>query len=238
MSDVETTVKNNNNQPEQLVLDLPHRAALNAEDFLVSSCNKAAVDLIDIWPNWPHHCVLISGPAGCGKTHLVNVWRMRSNAELLDASTLDAASLRQLSPETKGVVLEDIDKIRPYENAFFHLINLAKEQSFHILTTAQSMPGEWDITLPDLRSRLRSLATVSIGTPDEALLKTMLVKLFADRQIDVAPQVIDYVSLRMNRSMEWVCNFVEQADKAALAAGRKVSRKIASDVIEQLQDHN
>jgi hypothetical protein len=31
----------------QLTLDLPHRAAHGAEDFLVSGCNLAAVRLID-----------------------------------------------------------------------------------------------------------------------------------------------------------------------------------------------
>jgi chromosomal replication initiation ATPase DnaA len=37
----------------QLTLDLPHRTALDAEDFLVSDCNRAAVKLIDAWPEWP-----------------------------------------------------------------------------------------------------------------------------------------------------------------------------------------
>lgn len=220
-------------EPEQLAFDLPHRAALDAEDFLVSTCNQAAVDLVDAWPDWPHHLVLISGPKGCGKTHLVNVWRMRSGATLLGADDLSTHRLAGL-PLEKGVVIENIDREPPDEKALFHLINLAKEQKFDILLTARSLPGEWQVALPDLRSRLRSLPPISIGSPDEALLKTLLVKLFSDRQIDVAPHVIDYVALRMDRSTDWVGRFVEATDKAALAAGRKVSRKIAADVIESL----
>ena len=33
--------------PEQLVLDLAHRQALGAEDFLVSASNAAAIDIVD-----------------------------------------------------------------------------------------------------------------------------------------------------------------------------------------------
>lgn len=221
-------------EPQQLVFDLPHRAALNAEDFLVSGCNQIAVDMIDSWPNWPHHVVLISGPSGCGKTHLVNVWRKKTGADLIEAADLTVEKLATWTAKEAGVVIEDIDQLRPDEKAFFHLINLAKEREFHILLTAQTMPGEWQIDLPDLRSRLRSLAAISISTPDEALLKTLLVKLFSDRQLYVAPHVIDYVAVRMERSMDWLCRFVEETDKAALAAGRKVSRNIAAEVIQKL----
>jgi chromosomal replication initiation ATPase DnaA len=64
----------------QLVLDLPLRPALSREDFLVTPSNQAAVALIDQWPQWPGPAALIIGPAGSGKSHLVEVWRQRSGA--------------------------------------------------------------------------------------------------------------------------------------------------------------
>ena len=56
--------------PVQLALDLPHRQALGAEDFLVGDSNSAAVDVIDSWPDWPNHAVIVCGSAGAGKSHL------------------------------------------------------------------------------------------------------------------------------------------------------------------------
>ena len=49
--------------PDQLILDLAHRPALEAEDFLISRSNQAAADIVDRWPDWPHACVVVVGPA-------------------------------------------------------------------------------------------------------------------------------------------------------------------------------
>ena len=49
--------------PDQLVLDLAHRPALEAEDFLVSRSNQAAADFIDRWPDWPQASAVVVAPA-------------------------------------------------------------------------------------------------------------------------------------------------------------------------------
>jgi len=219
--------------PEQLVLDLPHREARGAEDFLVSQCNEAAVRIIDQWPNWPNLAFLIVGPPGCGKSHLANVWRSLAEADELIARDLDHTSIAPLANE-KALIIEDIDR-EPYdETALFHLLNLSKEKGFSLLLTARTPPGHWTVSLPDLRSRLRSLPVVPIDPPDETLLKAVLIKLFNDRQIIVSPHVVDFIALRMERSMDWVRIFVGRVDKAALSAGRKVTRQLASEVLTGL----
>ena len=64
----------------QLVFELKHYPALDAEDFIASGNNAAAVELIDRWPDWPSHVIVVAGPEGAGKSHLANVWRRRSDA--------------------------------------------------------------------------------------------------------------------------------------------------------------
>ncbi|HVJ77827.1 MAG TPA: hypothetical protein VM620_08335, partial [Hyphomicrobium sp.] len=66
------------NTPEQLVFELPHRAAMGLEDFLVSDSNAAAVALVDRWPDWPIGAAVLVGPRGSGKTHLATVWQLRT----------------------------------------------------------------------------------------------------------------------------------------------------------------
>ena len=86
-----------------------------------------------------------------------------------------------------------------------------------MLLTSRAPPGELELRLPDLRSRLRALPLVAIAPPDEALLKAVLVKQFADRQLAVEPHVIDYLALHMERSMEAAAAVV--ADDRPAGAG-------------------
>ena len=75
----------------QLVLDLPHRAALAAEDFLVSGANRAAADIVDRWPDWPLASLMVVAPPRAGKSHLANVWRLKSGAARLNSSRQPAS---------------------------------------------------------------------------------------------------------------------------------------------------
>jgi chromosomal replication initiation ATPase DnaA len=212
---------------DQLVFELPHMPALGSEDFFISASNERAARLIESWPGWANAVAVLAGPEGAGKTHLANVWRARSGAEAFPAAGLPRAvdsALRGAAP----IVIEDIDRAPIDEHAAFHLVNLSRERDFEILITARSLPGEWLIGLPDLRSRLRSAALVTIEEPDEALLGAVLIKLFADRQLSVEPGVIGYLMRRMERTMAAAQSTVEALDKAALAERRRVSKALAA----------
>ena len=214
----------------QLTLDLPHRAALGAEDFLVSDCNIAAVRLIDTWPRWQEPAQLLIGPPASGKTHLVRVWQERSGAQLLDAKTLDASFIDKVGEGTP-LVVEDLERSAYDERALFHLLNLAREKLLFVLLTARTPPSRWNISLPDLSSRLNALPIVEIGEPDEALLRMVMLKHFADRQIDIDPKALEFLALHVDRSLQAAAVAVEVVDRLALATGRKINRQLIVDAL-------
>jgi chromosomal replication initiation ATPase DnaA len=213
---------------DQLIFDLAHRPALGAEDFLISRSNQAAADIVDRWPDWPHHSLVVVAPPGSGKTHLANVWRLKSGAARLEAGVLSEADVIGV----KGaLVVEDLHAGVGDERALFHLLNLVREHKLSMLLTSRAPPGELTVALPDLRSRLRALPLVAIAPPDEALLKAVLVKQFADRQLSVEPHLIAYVALHMEQSMEAAAAVVVDIDRAAMASHRKVTRALAAEVL-------
>ena len=214
----------------QLTLDLPHRAALGAEDFLVSTCNLAAVRMIDAWPEWQDHVQLLIGPASSGKTHLARVWQALSGAQALDPNNLAVDFVDSMGQGTP-LVVEDADRVAYDEKALFHLLNLAREKRLFVLLTAQSAPNRWGYALPDLLSRLNAIPAVEIGAPDEALIRTVLLKHFTDRQLDIDPKVLTYLALHVDRSLAAAAAAVAAVDRRALATGRKISRQL---VIEAL----
>jgi chromosomal replication initiation ATPase DnaA len=217
-------------EPSQLVFDLPHREAQGMEDFLLSRSNAAAVELVDRWPNWVHPAAMVSGPSGAGKTHLAHVWAGRSSAVVLAAAELCDATVDVLGRHGQ-LVVEDVDRAPFDERVLFHLLNLTREKGFSLLITSRAAPGELAIALPDLRSRLRALPLAAIAAPDEALLKAVLVKLFADRQLDVEPHVVGYLALHMEQSMQAANEVVAAADRLALARQRRVSRTVAAEAL-------
>lgn len=217
--------------PRQLVFDLPHRAALGAEDFLVSPSNAAAVGMIDNWREWPLASAVIVGPAHSGKTHLAQVWRLKSGAEVVSAAALDEEIAREFAGP---LVVEDVDRGIGCERTLFHLLNLARETRRAVLLTSARPAGELVVTLPDLRSRLRALPVIAMGEPDEELLRAVLVKLFADRQLLVDPNVIAHVVLHMDRSMTAASRIVAEIDRRSLAVQRRVTRSLAAAVLAEL----
>jgi chromosomal replication initiation ATPase DnaA len=218
--------------PQQLVFELPHRQALGVEDFLVSDSNAEAVALVDRWPQWPVGAAIISGPPGSGKSHLANVWRLKSSANVVAARDVTMAGVPALS-SGRALVVEDIAALED-EQALFHLLNLVREQRLAMLLTSDKAPGDLAHRLPDLRSRLKALPFAAIAAPDDALLRVVLVKLFADRQLAVDPQVIAYLLLRMERSMESARRVVAEVDRQALMLKRGVTRAVAAAALQSL----
>lgn len=220
--------------PAQLPFDLPHRVALGRDDFLVGKANSTAVALIDQWPEWPTHVAMLVGPSGSGKTHLGEVWRAASGATQISVQTLTDADLPSLGM-ARAVLLEDIDQLpTAAETALFHLINLMKEEQGHLLLTSKIGPAQLDISLPDLGSRLRAAVTADIGAPDDMLLKSVLEKLFQDRQLPVPDTTIRYLVLHMDRSIAAARTLVGEIDKAALAGKRRITVPLVTNVLKQV----
>ncbi len=219
--------------PRQLPLDLPVRTAMGREDFFVSPVNAAAVALIDQWPNWPSYGAILVGPPGSGKTHLAEVFRTRTNASSSRGAELSMDILPHLL-EGGAVVVEDISEKGVDERTLFHLLNLVRQEKRSILLTSRVEPGSLGMSLPDLRSRLNALPTVAILAPDDQLLRAVLVKCFADRQLSVSEPILTYLLQRMPRSMEAARAVVAEIDSTALAERAELTRPFVARILARM----
>ncbi|AWM87466.1 DnaA ATPase domain-containing protein [Microvirga sp. 17 mud 1-3] len=221
--------------PKQLAFDLPLDPRFGREDFLVSPSNEQAYATIESWPEWPDTVLLLTGPRGSGKSHLAAIWAETAHAWTVDAFEVTRDKVPHLV-SNGALVIEDIDRAERDEAALFHLLNLARERQASVLMTCESAPDSWGVRTPDLLSRLRLAPSVSLDPPDDALLKAVLVKLFVDRQLVVDTSVVDYIALRIERSLTKAAEVVTLLDKEALSRGRRVSRAIASEVLGGIRD--
>lgn len=222
-------------QTQQLPLDLGHRTALGREDFLVAPCNQDAVGWIDRWPTWPAPALILQGPAASGKTHLGAVWKDTTKAAWVEASALAKGDANDLAG-AGHVVVDHFDPWigdRDAETTLFHLYNTMKDRGTTLLITMRTAPGQIAFSLPDLSSRLRAAPVASIDVPDDTLLAALLVKLFADRQLQIAADVLTYVLPRMERSFAAARDVVDKADRLALAEKKAVTVSVMRRVLSE-----
>ena len=215
--------------PRQLALALAHAESFAREDFLPGASNADALNMIERWPDWPDRVLALVGPEGAGKSHLAAIFAEASGARRVSARALGETDLLG-SLATAALVVEDAgDGVN--ERALFHLINLVREEEAHLLITARTPPGRWTVALPDLASRLRAIPAVTLTAPDDALLRAVLLKLFADRQLAVDEALIAYLVTRIERSFAAARAAVERLDHEALRLKRPVTRALAAEVL-------
>lgn len=219
---------------EQLSFDLPVRQALGREDFFVSPANAVAVAMIESAAPWPGGRLVLSGPAGSGKTHLAHVWAARTGARIVPARSLREADVPQLA--AGPVAVEDVPGIASdldAQKALFHLYNMMLSERRALLLTGRLDPALWQLSLPDLQSRVQAAQHAALDPPDDALLSAVLTKLFADRQLAPKPDVIPYLITRMDRSFAAAGQIVDRLDRLALAEGRTLTRALAARLLDR-----
>ncbi len=228
---------------QQLTLELPHLPSFGKEDFLIAKCNIEAVKIIDSWPNWDFFAVCIYGSEGCGKTHLANVFSSRVSTltnhpykiPFIKACNVKMENIYNLFAQNHCLVVEDLNK-NINQEAMFHLYNLYRNEGGNILFTSQQAPARLNFELKDLQSRLNIVPSIEIKAPDDDLLSSLIVKLFADRQILVSPEIITYMLNNMQRSFSFARKAVAEIDNISLARKRAISIPIVKEALSSLQN--
>ncbi|MGI3170459.1 HdaA/DnaA family protein [Pseudooceanicola sp. C21-150M6] len=216
-----------------LPMDHPRRPGLSRSDFVTAPGNALALALIDGWRDWPSGKMLLTGPSGSGKSHLAQIWAEQSGARILAAAGLSGQDIPALA--AGPVAVEDLHLLRHRadEEALFHLHNLVLAAGQPLLITGTGVVEGWPLTLPDLKSRVQGAASARLEPPDDVLLGLVLVKLFAERQLQVAPTVVTYLLKRMDRSFDGAARVVAALDAASLAERRGINVPLAREIMDK-----
>ncbi|MBO7332744.1 MAG: hypothetical protein J6U64_03675 [Alphaproteobacteria bacterium] len=210
---------------QQLILPFAPRLNFKAEDFFVSPCNQEAFLLVQNDTKWPIKMLCLYGEKGSGKTHLAHLF----SDNIIKAKDLTLADIPLFKFRT---VLEDIDETKD-ETILFHAFNYAKENGLCLLMTARQQPL---FKLPDLKSRIASVVSVKIHAPDDDLIRSILCKLFSDRQIAVEADVIGYLLTHMERTYETLRLVVEKVDKLSFEKKKKITIPLLKEALSEIQN--
>lgn len=220
--------------PLQLPLELTLEPRFGRAQFLEAPSNAGALAMVERWPDWPDRLLLLLGPTGSGKSHLLSIFAGRAAALVAEPERLPTLDELAAAPP-RAIALDDLERVGD-ETALFHLLNFAVEHRVFVLMSACRAPTAASVRLPDLLSRLRRAPVVEIGAPDDDLMRAVLEKLIHDRQLLVEPPALAYAALRLERSLDAARAFVAALDRAALAQRRPITRALAAEVIEALAE--
>jgi chromosomal replication initiation ATPase DnaA len=216
----------------QLPLDLRFMPAQGRDDFIISDCNRLAAEWIDRWPDWPGQFPVLNivGPAASGKSHLAAVWQAGSNAKILmPDDAVDALS--------GNIILDHPQQAsNTREEGLFHCFNALAASGRSMLILSRTPVARMDWQLADLASRMRSVNLVQLDGPDDALLRALLEKYFADRQLAVGPAVLDYIVARIERSFAAVQIIAAEMDRQSLAQQRSLTMPLAREIMDRFAD--
>lgn len=204
--------------PLQLAFGFAPGVSLARADFIAAACNAEALAWIDRPDTWPSGRLVLAGPPGSGRTHLAAIFAAGHGAARLAGPQLAVATVPALLGGGAHAVIEAAAAAP--EQALLHLVNLAAERGGRVLLTADRPAAAWGTRLADLASRLAASGAARLGIPDAGLLRAVLAKTAADRQLALPPALLDWLARRLPRDLAAAARSIALLDAASLAAGR------------------
>ena len=215
----------------QLKLPLPLEPAVEGP-LILSDCNRAAATALAGWPasdpRGDERVLALAGPAGAGKSRLAAAWAERVGA--VAAHGAEAALIDPLELEGRPLLIDRAAEAD--DESLFHLINLAQSGGGALLLVCRAEPRMWEVTLPDLRSRLDAVRVLRIAAPDDEILAAMLRARLAERHMAFPDEVISYLVRRISRSPEAAEEIAARLD----ALDRPPTRAAAREALRGLGD--
>ena len=192
----------------QIALPLDELRSGASSSLIITDSNAAAFAALGNPDAWPNRCAILTGPARSGKSLMARYFALQSDG---------------------GTVVDDAE--RAGEEVLFNAWNRAQESKQPLLLISRWAPGDWNIALPDLRSRLGAAALIEIEAPDDELVEQLLHKHLADRGAAIGVDALNYVKRRIERSHAAIESFARAANARALADGGPVNLALAKKVL-------
>jgi chromosomal replication initiation ATPase DnaA len=185
--------------PDQIALPLDWPQGSDDSRFIVSQANEAAFEHFRSWSRWPVKATILTGPRRSGRSLLARSFVARVGGRLFDPAEAHE------------------------EEALFHAWNGAQETGRPLVLVADRAPPEWEIALPDLRTRLAVTPVARIEQPDDALFASLIQRLFADRGLHLPDEALRYVRDRVTRDYWTAERVVDAIDRFAIASQARLT---------------
>ena len=198
----------------QLLLEFDYKTNFNEHDFYLSKSNSNAFNLINRWPDWDKKILNISGEKFSGKSHLANIFKLKSKAFLIKGNEINNSIFKSIKLH-ECIIIDDFEECNE-EEILYSIFNLIDQDSKYLLINSLKPINEIKYRLPDLTSRSKNCIYSIIENPDDELLFAIILKNFSDRQIRIEKKIINFIISRIDRSYRKIDEFIYKIDELSL----------------------
>ena len=213
----------------QLLLDFDYKTNFNEHDFYLSKSNSNAFNLIYRWPDWDKRIVNISGEKFSGKSHLANIFKLKSKAFLIKGNEIDNSIFKSIKLH-ESIIIDDFEECTE-EEILYSIFNLIDQDSKYLLINSLKPINEIKYRLPDLTSRSKNCLYAVIENPDDELLFAIILKNFSDRQIKIEKKIINFIISRIDRSYRKIDEFIYKIDELSLKKKKPINLKTIKEIL-------
>ena len=182
----------------------------------------------------------LCGPAGCGKTHLLQA-TCAAAGERMGAAYLPLAQLADLGvgvleglAQLGCVCLDDLERVVgeiDWERALFGLLHGLEDAGGRLLIAARVPPALLGWALPDLGSRCAAGAVFQLRALEEDGQRTALMLRAKLRGLELPEETWQWLRRRLPREMRALYEVLDTLDAAALAAQRRLTVPFIREVL-------
>ena len=213
----------------QLLLKLDYKTNFNEHDFYLSKSNSNAFNLINKWPDWDKKILNISGEKFSGKSHLANIFKLKSKAFLIKGNEIDNSIFKSIKLH-ESIIVDDFEECNQ-EEILYSIFNLIDQDSKYLLINSLKPINEIKYRLPDLTSRSKNCLYAVIENPDDELLFAIILKNFSDRQIKIEKKIINFIISRIDRSYRKIDEFIYKIDELSLKKKKPINLKTIKEIL-------
>ena len=213
----------------QLLLGFDYKTNFNEHDFYLSKSNSNAFNLINRWPDWDKKILNISGEKFSGKSHLANIFKLKSNAFLIKGNEIDNSIFKSIKLH-ESIIIDDFEECNE-EEILYSIFNLIDQDSKYLLINSLKPINEIKYRLPDLTSRSKNCLYAVIENPDDELLFAIILKNFSDRQIKIEKKIINFIISRIDRSYRKIDEFIYKIDELSLKKKKPINFKTIKEIL-------
>jgi DnaA family protein len=191
----------------------------------------------------PPRRVLLHGPTGCGRTHLLQgaVRRAhesgRRSAYLSLADDFESPELLNGLDSFDLVCIDDLDarvQTQSWALAVLRLLDALRTRDAAVLLAASQPPEHLPVAMPDLRTRLASCAIYALKPLADDDRCTLLQRRARARGLDLADDVAEFLVRRLPRDGASLLRALDVLDRASLAAQRKLTLPFVQSLLGQI----